>query len=254
MLGPHFSPATAHTIHFFFEWFAILCGVQTYRWIKRRKGAGKITDSGLFAVTLGCILGAAIGNKLVFIIEEPELWATQGWAALLQGQSIVGGLLGGLLGVEISKKLVGQSRSTGDDFVLPLIVGMVVGRIGCFLAGLNDGTFGNATSLPWGVDFGDGIARHPTQVYDMLAVGTVGLLLWLNRKRLASESGLAFKLYLTGYLLWRLLVDGIKPVPYAYALGLSGIQWVCIIALACYLPFVIRQALRLRKPSLQHST
>jgi hypothetical protein len=30
-------------------------------------------------------------------------------------------------------------------------------------------------------------------------------------------------------------------VPYAYAFGLSGIQWVCVLALACYLPFVYRQ-------------
>jgi phosphatidylglycerol:prolipoprotein diacylglycerol transferase len=29
-------------------------------------------------------------------------------------------------------------------------------------------------------------------------------------------------------------------VPYAYAFGLSGIQWVCVLALACYLPFVWR--------------
>ncbi len=251
MLGPNLAPATAHTLHFCFEWLAIFCGVQTYRWIKRRKSAGKITDSGLFAVTLGCILGAAIGNKLVFLIEEPHLWATQGWAALLQGQSIVGGLLGGLLGVEISKKLVGQTRSTGDDFVLPLVVGMVVGRIGCFLAGLNDGTFGNATTLPWGVDFGDGIARHPTQIYDMVIVTLIGLLLWRNRSWLSRESGLAFKLYLASYLLWRLMVDGIKPVPYAYAFGLSGIQWVCIIALTCYLPLLIRQALQLRHPQQQ---
>jgi len=97
------------------------------------------------------------------------------------------------------------------------------------------------TALPWGVDFGDGIPRHPTQVYDMLFALLAGCLLWRWRVPLARSPGLAFKLYLASYLAWRLLVDGIKPVPYAYAFGLSGIQWVCLLALACYLPFVCRQ-------------
>jgi prolipoprotein diacylglyceryltransferase len=74
----------------------------------------------------------------------------------------------------------------------------------------------------------------------MLAVSSLGLLLWWQRPQLQVVSGLAFKLYLTGYLVWRLLIDGIKPVPYPYWLGLSGIQWACIFALVLYLPFVTR--------------
>ena len=62
------------------------------------------------------------------------------------------------------------------------------------------------------------------------------------RQRCPARPGLAFKLYLSGYLLWRLLVDAIKPVPYDYGLGLSGIQVVCLLALAAYLPLLIRQA------------
>jgi hypothetical protein len=77
----------------------------------------------------------------------------------------------------------------------------------------------------------------------MLFVLGAAALLWRARAALARSPGLAFKLYLASYLAWRLVVDGIKPVPYAYAFGLSGIQWVCVVALACYLPFVCRQTL-----------
>mgnify|MGYP000110698136 CR=1 FL=1 len=243
------SASTAHTIHFIFEWLAILTGVQVYRLIKKRRGQARITEGTSFAVALGCILGAAVGNKLMFLLEMPFLWSQQGWLALLQGQSIVGGLLGGLLGVEIAKKIVGVTNSTGDDFILPLMVGTIVGRIGCFLAGLHDGTFGNPTTLPWGVDFGDGLPRHPTQLYDILWVSATGLLLWHYRQPLSRVSGLSFKLYLAAYLLWRLLVDGIKPVPYAYPLGLSGIQWACIIALGLYLPFLVKNLQQLQQHS-----
>ena len=234
------SPQTALQVHFVFEWLAILTGVQVYRWLKRRKGQKAITEGHSFTIIIGCVIGAGIGNKLLFAFEYPQLWAEQGLYVLTQGQSIVGGLLGGLIGVEIAKKFCGVTHSTGDNFVLPLIVGTIIGRIGCFLAGLHDGTFGLPTSLPWGVDFGDQISRHPTQLYDMLAVISFGLLLWLGRSRLTQFSGLSFKLYLGSYLIWRLIIDGLKPVPYHYWLELSGIQWVCIIALLIYLPFVIR--------------
>ena len=248
MTAPVLAAGTAQLLHLFFEWLALATGVQLYRWQRRRARQPALLQPGSFAVVVGCILGAAIGNKLVFWIEMPHLWqsAAPDWRLIASGQSIVGGLLGGLLGVEIAKKLAGITRSTGDQFILPLVAGTVVGRIGCFLAGLHDGTYGVATALPWGVDFGDGIARHPTQVYDMLFVLAAGALLWRWRAARARSPGLAFKLYLASYLAWRLCVDGLKPVPYAYALGLSGIQWVCVVGLACYLPFVFRQTLETR--------
>lgn len=253
MKAPLLSPAAAHTTHLILEWLALAAGVQLYRWQRRRAGQPALLQPGSFAVVVGCILGAAIGNKLVFWIEMPHLWqgTAADWRLIASGQSIVGGLLGGLLGVEIAKKLAGIRRSTGDQFILPLVAGTVIGRIGCFLAGLNDGTYGVATTLPWGVDFGDGIPRHPTQVYDMLFVLAMGALLWHWRAPLARHSGLAFKLYLAAYLAWRLLVDGIKPVPYAYVFGLSGIQVVCVLALACYLPVVFGQLLHPLRKEMQ---
>ena len=245
MTGPILPAATAQTVHLVFEWLALAGGVQLYRWQRRRARQPALLQPGSFAVVVGCILGAAIGNKFVFWIEMPHLWqgAVPDWHLIASGQSIVGGLLGGLLGVEIAKKLAGVRASTGDQFILPLVVGTVVGRIGCFLAGLNDGTYGVATGMPWGVDFGDGIQRHPAQVYDIVFALAAGALLWHARGTLARTPGLAFKLYLAAYLAWRLLVDGIKPVPYAYVFGLSGIQLVCVVALVCYLPFVARQTL-----------
>lgn len=244
-----FSPSAAHAIHLFFEWLAIAVGLQIYRRQRGLSGGTKLLQRGHYGVVIGCILGAAIGNKLVFWLEMPHLWsaAANDMAAWMSGQSIVGGLLGGLIGVEIGKKLTGVRESTGDNFVLPLVIGTAVGRVGCFLAGLNDGTYGNPTSLPWGIDFGDGIARHPTQLYEIVFVLLWGGCLLAGRQRLAGRSGLMFKLYLSGYLFWRLLIDGIKPVPYDYGAGLSGIQFVCLLALLCYLPFTVRQLLASEK-------
>jgi hypothetical protein len=52
--------------------------------------------------------------------------------------------------------------------------------------------------------------------------------------------GLSFKLFLAGYLAWRLAIDTLKPVPFAYPGGLSGLQWLAAAFLAAYAPFVLR--------------
>ncbi len=226
------NPDTAHLVHYAFEWLALAAGLFVYRAIRRRRSSPGLTQPGQFAVVIGCLLGAAIGNKLAFWLEQPQLWAAHATdlSAWFDGQSIVGGLLGGWLGVEAGKRVAGITQRTGDDFVVPILCGILVGRVGCFLAGLHDGTYGVPTQLPWGIDFGDGIARHPTQLYEWL-LALVALLTWPRwHKQFSDTPGLAFRVLVLGYLLWRVAVDTIKPVPYAYALGLSGIQWICVLA------------------------
>ena len=244
------DPATAHLVHSIFEAAALMIGARYYLALRRRQGQPDALENRGFGVLAGCLLGAALGNKLVFWIEVPHLWASQGGVLgfFLGGQSVVGGLLGGLIGVEVGKKISGETRSTGDLFVFPILLGLIIGRIGCFLAGLNDGTFGLPTSLPWGIDFGDGIRRHPTQLYEILFVGILWQVArWLS-PMVAPIPGLLFKLVLVSYLLWRVLVDSIKPIPFSYPWHLSGIQWVCLIALSLYGPLAIRPLIALLKP------
>lgn len=237
------SATTAAWAHTAFAWAGMALGAALWRRTLRGQQRGGALAPGNFGVLVGLLIGAALGNKLVFLIERPDvartLWESRSLA--WPGQSIVGGLLGGLIGVEIAKKLTGQTRSTGDAMVWPIAVGLGLGRVGCFLAGLHDDTYGLPTALPWGVDFGDGQPRHPTQLYEIAVVLPLG---WaLGRARFATP-GLAFKLFLASYLLWRFGVEFLKPVPVAYPLRLSGIQWTCLVALAVYLPLTLRAARR----------
>ncbi|MES2392766.1 MAG: prolipoprotein diacylglyceryl transferase family protein, partial [Acidobacteriota bacterium] len=127
------------------------------------------------------------------------------WQQLVQpgGKTIVGGLLGGWMGVELVKALRGVKGRTGDLFAVPLCVGIAVGRLGCFFAGLADDTYGVATSLPWGVDFGDGVRRHPTQIYEFLFLCGLALVLAKWMKRPHAE-GVVFRGFMAAYLGWRL--------------------------------------------------
>jgi phosphatidylglycerol:prolipoprotein diacylglycerol transferase len=96
------------------------------------------------------------------------------------------------------------------------------------------------------VDFGDGIPRHPTQLYEILFVAVLWLFLKKYQSRFASQSGLLFKIMLCAYLCWRLIVDAIKPLPFDYGLGLSGIQVTCAVALFIYLPLTFSQWQKLK--------
>jgi phosphatidylglycerol:prolipoprotein diacylglycerol transferase len=237
------SAVLAHTA---FEMGGIAVGIRLYASALRRAGGGSMAQGAAFAVVLGCVLGAILGSKAAVWLQQPDAFIAglRAPLTLWNGQSIVGALIGGWLGVEIAKRIAGVRRSTGDAFVFPLIAGIAIGRVGCFLAGLYDDTYGVPSDLPWAMDFGDGIRRHPTQLYDIAFVLALGALLYRWRHELARMPGLRFKLFLAGYLLWRVAIDMLKPVPVAYPLGLSGLQWLALVFLAGYLPVVIAQARR----------
>jgi phosphatidylglycerol:prolipoprotein diacylglycerol transferase len=225
----HAGPLVLHP-HFVFETLAYFIGFRVYLYTRNKE---KLHPRDAVWVIVGAVLGAAVGSKLLYWLENPAMTLAN-WnnlIYLLAGKTIVGGLLGGLIGVEWMKSRIGITRSTGDDFVFPLITG-------CFLTGLDDHTYGVATSLPVGIDFGDGILRHPTQLYEIVFLIALGAALFYI-KRLIRDAvrrppeGTLFRLYMTGYLLFRFGIDFIKPTPHPYA-GLNNIQLACLAGLLYY--------------------
>ena len=216
--------------HLVFETLAYIVGFQTYLLLRRREARGANSSIGAQVhlwLVVGAVFGALFGSKLLAIVESfPEYWAARADPRVwLEGKTIVGGLLGGWVGVEIVKKICRVHTSTGDAYVLPLILGIAIGRIGCFLTGLSDHTHGKTTALPWGVDFGDGIARHPTQLYEIAALLVIGAIVYARSRR-PHFRGELFRQFVFLYLLFRFAVEFIKPTYKPY-LGLSAIQVAC---------------------------
>lgn len=227
--------------------FESLAYTVAFRLMLRNVRKDSIAPSQRSSVIVGGMLGALIGAKLLVGLQHVDLiWQNyqQFLLLLLQGKTVVGALLGGLIGVEITKKLIGVKQSTGDVFVYPLIVGTAIGRIGCFLTGLSDRTYGISTNLPWGVDFGDGIYRHPTQLYEIIFL--LCLMIFLHfRSRYQLEQGELFRFYLISYLGFRFLIDFIKP-DFHPLLGMSAIQIACLLAVLYY-SRSIREIFKMRK-------
>jgi phosphatidylglycerol:prolipoprotein diacylglycerol transferase len=216
-------------LHFVFEALGYLGGYLVYRHMRDRDG-DPLTDERRWLVIATIAVGALLGSRILGLLEQAprDGWH---WDQLLVpggGKTIVGGLLGGWGAVEIVKRFLAIRSRTGDLFAVPLCVGIAIGRIGCFFAGLADDTYGKPTSLPWGVNFGDGIPRHPTQLYEVLFLVVLGVTLFRrNAKR--HTNGVIFRVFMAAYLGWRLLIDFIKPQPLVH--GLNVIQWACIAGL-----------------------
>src|SRR5581483_4116082 len=215
-------------MHFLFEALGYFAGISLYAWQRARHGDA-LSHESRATVLAGAALGALIGSRLLHWLCDPHL----DLFSLFEGKTILGGLLGGLIGVELAKKRSGIERSTGDLLAEPLIVAIAVGRVGCFLLGPADHTAGLPTSLPWGIAIGDGVRRHPVALYE---IAFLLMLLPLTRfvRARSRHEGDAFRVFLSSYLLFRLFVDFLKPDPAPIFGGLTSLQWACVAGLLYY--------------------
>lgn len=226
-------------VHLILEYLAFFLAFRYYIYL-RRKETDHISSSNRLSIILGAIIGALLGSRIMGFLENPTITVTVDnlWL-LLNTKTIMGGLFGGLLGVEAAKKRIGEKQSSGDLFTLPIIAGIFIGRIGCWLTGVNEFTYGKATDFALGMDLGDGIIRHPLALYELFFLVALFLLLRKLKKGNTLENGRLFKLFMLGYFGFRFLIEFLKPNTF-FAFGLSSIQWLCILCFIYYRKTVIQ--------------
>lgn len=198
---------------------AALVTVGLRRWFADAFAApGRPRATYLIAVIVGAALGAyALGTLNLWFSGMPGV-----------ARSIEGALAGAILAVELYKWRMGIVGRTAALFALPAAIGIAVGRIGCYLSGIEDFTYGVPTDLPWGHDFGDGILRHPVQLYEsatMLVFAALYCVALLRRQAWVIDNG--FALLVLVYATQRFGIEFLKP--YArIAVGLTLFQIVCV--------------------------
>jgi phosphatidylglycerol:prolipoprotein diacylglycerol transferase len=219
--------------HLVFEVAAFFVGFRYYLFLRKRAG-DSIPEYNRVWIIVGATAGALIGSRLLGAFESPLTdWTLKSIFIAFNNKSIVGGLFGGILGVELVKKLVKEKQRSGDLFVFPILLALIIGRIGCFLTALSDHTAGGPTSLPWGVDYGDGIYRHPLPLYEMLFLALTFFVLWKVKNKDTLAAGSLFKLMMIVYFSFRLFNETFKN-DHAYLWKLSAIQIVCVAGLLYY--------------------
>ena len=216
-------------VHTIFDLIAVMCSVGMtafcYRW--RLRGAAQRIESLGAAYAIALVCGAVVGG---FGAGTLNLWLS-GIPGI--GRSIVGALAGAIAAFEVFKAYRGVGTSTGLIFVPAFVTSVGVGRIGCYLSGISDNTYGIATLLPWGHDFGDGVLRHSVQLYESFSMLTflgVALLFLARRQAFFMRNGLYILVLF--YAAQRFVWEFLKP--YGTLIGPFNLFHFICTALCCY--------------------
>ncbi len=230
------------TVPWVYPWIMLASLATAFALRSRTPQPSGLSPGQRLGIALGAFCGAMIGAKLPFALSD--------WHALLEGRvwfengkTIVFGMVGGYAGVELAKAMLGVRAKTGDGFAVPVAGAVAVGRLGCFVAGCCHGV---ATGLPWGVDFGDGIRRHPTQVYETIFHASAAAVLAILQRR-GLFQGQLIKIYILAYLSYRFATEFLRPEP-ILALGLTSYQWACLLLVPVFALLWVRDARTLRRP------
>ena len=170
-----------------------------------------LTKEDVSDLLLYLIIGIVFGARLFYILfynfgyylENPfEMLAL--WRG---GLSFHGGLVGGTVAALLfcRKKKI-HFYEVLDIIVVPAALGLAFGRIAIFL---NGELYGRVTNVPWAVDFGDGRARHPSQIYESLKNFFIFGVLWFLRNKKLPR-GFLFWSFVTMYSFLRFFIEFVR--------------------------------------------
>jgi phosphatidylglycerol---prolipoprotein diacylglyceryl transferase len=255
----------AYALFFVLGW--LVGGGIFYLEVKRR---GWPLEKLLFAM-VGCVVGAVVGaviSGMLFFDWREVL--TRLVTFQLGGKSVVGGIAGGFLGVEIAKKLVGYPHSTGDAFALAIPIGHAIGRVGCLLGGC---CFGAPTRLPWAIRYPAGapahateaalgqidvhavtsLPVHPTPLYEVMFDLCLFAVLFAMRDRLRVRGNL-FRVYLLAYAAFRFALEFVRAdSPFPAIGGPKPVQWLLALAACRYAYLLWKQEIAVSRDASRAS-
>lgn len=223
--------------HGVFVALGLLVGLAVFLLEARRRDAW---DERLIPVLAGVAVGGAIGGRGAGMLDAAtsDGVGAMAWAWQNGGRSILGGLSGAYIGALIGKRYSGYPHRTGDLFAPAVVLGLAVGRIGCFLAEAP----GRPTDLPWGVTVDPavaatiakcpgclaGVPMHPSFLYEIgFLLLLFGVLRWLRPK--VSAPGELFTVFLLAYAVFRFGVEFTRANE--TVAGLTRSQWFILTLL-----------------------
>lgn len=204
--------------HGIFSMLALLAGL----WLGLARFRSLGLDVDLIVSGLGWVIaGAVIGARLFHVADHLPYYAQHPLeiVAVWQGGiAVYGGFVGGVVAGAIVARRLGVPIWPALDGAAPaMLVGQMIGRIGCLI---NGDAWGAPTGCQCGVVYWHehallpsellGVPTHPYPAYEIVAVAVVLSLLWLGRRRLAARPGTTFLLATIGYGLSRLTLSVVR--------------------------------------------
>ena len=162
----------------------------------------------VFYGAMGVIVGGRLGYVFFYNIDKflaDPLWLFAVWTG---GMSFHGGAIGVLVAFWLFARKTGKRYFQVADFMVPMVpIGLATGRFGNFM---NAELWGRASDAPWAMVFPTDplqIARHPSQLYEMMLEGVVlFLVLWVYSAK-PRPAGAVTALFGIGYGCARTFVE-----------------------------------------------
>lgn len=221
---------------------------------KRRAPRYGLTVEAVESLAMWALVGAFIGARLYFIAQnDPWSYIAAPWRVLQVwegGLAFFGGLFGAIAACWIRMRSGLPFRRAADVFAPAVPVAAAIGRIACFLAGMD---YGKATTLPWGIVYThpesyaptDGIARHPVQAYELIGdLVIAGALLRMPR---TLPTGALFLAYLVMFALLRFALFFVRGDVPAVAFGLANGHWTALVIFVIAAPALYLMLARRRR-------
>jgi prolipoprotein diacylglyceryl transferase len=206
---------------------------------KRLERAGAGTRDDVNSVAPWMLIGGVVGARLYHVVTEWERFSgdlgrvVEVWNG---GLGIPGGVLVGSLAGMWAIRRRGVPISAGLTAAAPALpLAQAIGRWGNWW---NQELYGRATTLPWGLRIDEenlvagalpGQVFHPTFLYESLwNLALCGVLIMVDRYY-RPRPGRLFAMYLVGYSVGRLWVEGLRIDPTKSGGGLRLNQWMAIV-------------------------
>jgi phosphatidylglycerol:prolipoprotein diacylglycerol transferase len=240
LLKMHFLPSRAVAIEilgFSIHWYGLLylAGFLIAAWLLPILGKYRnlpLKRDDWWNLLSWAIVGVIGGGRLGYILfYEPSYYLQSPlkiFAVWEGGMSFHGGLIGVLLVLWMfCRRYRINFMKLADVIVIPVAIGLMLGRLGNFL---NQELYGTITTLPWGMHF-DGVEglRHPTQLYAMLKDALIASVCFWHLKatihaRVAGKTG---ALFLMMYGLGRFMIECIRvpthpPIDLGFVILMRG--------------------------------
>ncbi|MBO4707756.1 MAG: prolipoprotein diacylglyceryl transferase [Elusimicrobiaceae bacterium] len=149
-------------------------------------------------------VGAILGAKV-------PIWLSYGFTNyIIQGKSVMGGMLGAFLAINLYKICSGHKGGFGGRFVIPLAVAIGFGKMGCYLNGCCGGTL-----------------IFPVQLIESLFQFITAICLYQFYLR-TKRADLLFPIYLLAYLCMRFIIEFWRVEP-RVLFDLTAYQYLALV-------------------------
>jgi phosphatidylglycerol:prolipoprotein diacylglycerol transferase len=231
----------------------------TWLSILRARRVGIDADT-ILALATEVFLWGLVGARLFYVIEYSEQFFAPGKPLLESLGDVVNIAAGGLVvfgslptaawaGWRFARRRGLPLLQLADCVAPGLLLGLAIGRVGCFLNGC---CYGGPCALPWAVSFpagtevaaryplsagGPSVPVHPAQLYAAIDAGLLAALA-VAFTPLARRDGEVFALVLTLHPISRMLLEEIRvdePAALGTPLSISALVSLVLLTLAAAL-------------------